>query len=425
MFKLIFHKFFQKKNDPNKKNIVSALSYGSASVITQILMMVYLLIAAEWLGAEKYGHIAAAYAAASLTSFLFNLGFNQYMMKAGSTIPNPRSLGGTVLFIKSVLGILWGCLLFFALRSIRPDLYLGYIIILTILELLFDSLFGTFIVILLLEERAKLGSILLSISRLARLMALVSLIIWGSESIFQVLLLRLLVSFFIFILSWLITKPAFDRINKSEIFRLLKHSSAYNASELLSLIYINADVNILVWFGASPSLIANYSIVISLISAVITLPSGIYNVLLPSLVRSFIEVKQVFYRKIRLLYIGFSTLAVFLWIGVVLLSKPVILAVLGQSYLESITLLISLSPLFVIRTVNQANIAYLISVGRQAKRLLPQFLATILKLGLAIFAVIYFQTQGMVIVAIIAEMLLFFAYILQIIRHKRMVIKSG
>jgi len=183
-------------------------------------------------------------------------------------------------------------------------------------------------------------------------------------------------------------------------------------------------VNILVWFGASPSLIANYSIVISLISAVITLPSGIYNVLLPSLVRSFIEVKQAFFRKIRLLYIGFSILAVFLWIGVVLLSKPVILAVLGESYLESITLLTWLSPLFAIRTVNQANIAYLISVGRQAKRLLPQFLATILKLGLAIFAVIYFQTQGMVIVAIIAEMLLFFAYILQISRHKRMDIKS-
>ena len=380
-------------------------------------MMIYLLVVAEFIGAEKYGYIAAAYAAVSLSGFLFNWGFNEWMMKAGSTNSEIRKLGGKVVLVKSVLGCLWGVLLIIVLRLIRPEIYLLYILLFSIIEFWLDSIFGTFLVMLVLEDRAMTASVLLFLSRFLRLSTLFVLLLVNERSIVYILAFRLLTTALIFFITWLIARPSFRGVNKTDISNVFTQSFIFNSSELFNLIFINIDVNILVWLGAETKVIANYAIIISLINALMPLPSGIVNVLLPSLIRSYLLTNEKFFRQIRIIYFAFLILGGLVWAISTILSKPILSSFLENNYAESISILISLSPLIGLRVLNHANIAYLISVGWQSKRLLPQLIALIIKIGLGIFIVFRFQEQGMIIIAIFTEILLFACYSFYIIRH--------
>ena len=399
------------------RTTISAISYGTASVITQSLMMVYLLVVAKFLGAEEYGYIAAAYAAVSLSGFLFNWGFNEWMMKVGSSISKIRNLGGKVILVKGVLGGIWGVLLIIVLRLVRPEVYLLYILLFTITEFWLDSIFGTLVAMLILEDRALIASVLLVLSRFLRLATLLVLLEVNERTIINVLAIRLLTTAVIFSITWLITHPSFKGLNQTNVLNIFKQSISFNTSELLNLIFINIDVNILVWLGAKTELIANYAIIISLINAIMTLPSGIANILLPSLIRSYLKNKVVFYRQSRKLFFSFIVIGGSLWAIFAILSKPLLTSILQNNYTESISILISLSPLLGLRTINYANIAYLISVGWQSKRLLPQLVALTLKIALGIFAVSQFQEQGMLWIALFAEILLMAGYIFQLTRQ--------
>lgn len=403
----------------NSRTLSSALTYGTASVFTQSLMMIYLIIVAQWLGAEQYAYIAAAHAATALSAFLFSWGFNEWLMKAGATSEDIERLGGSVLNIKLLLGIGWGIGLWALLRLIRPELYLSEVIILSVVEVWFDSTFGTLLALLILKSRAKLASILLSLSRLFRLLVVVGFILVGPKSVTWVLLLRLITTLAFFLITWSFVKPKLQGDQLIRPRELFKSSSAFNLSELLNLIFLHADVNILSWLGADLTLIANYSIVISLINAVITLPSGIYNVFLPNLVRTFEGLKSHFYRNIRWLYSGFVLLGIVLWIGVTSLSQPIITAVFGETYLASIQILIWIAPLIAVRTINQANIAYLVAVGWQRRRLVPQLISVIVKLIAGVTAISIFHDLSIIVVSIGTEGLLFFLYIIQVFRHTK------
>jgi len=417
VFRINLKDLFSSIKDKRHKTSISAISYGTASIFTQFLMMVYLLLVAEILGAEKYGYIAAAYAAVSLSGFLFNWGFNEWMMKVGSTISDIRNLGGKVILVKGILGGVWGVLLIIVLRFVRPEVYLLDILLFTITEFWLDSIFGTLVAMLILENRAMIASVLLVLSRFLRLAALLVLLLVNERTTTNVLAIRLLTTAVIFCITWLITHPNFKGLDQISILKIFKGSISFNTSELLNLIFINIDVNILVWLGAKTELIANYAIIISLINAIMTLPSGIANILLPSLIRSYLKNKVVFYRQSRKLFFSFIVIGGSLWAIFAILSKPLLTSILQNNYTESISILISLSPLLGLRTINYANIAYLISVGWQSKRLLPQLVALTLKIALGIFAVSQFQEQGMLWIALFAEILLMAGYIFQLTRQ--------
>ncbi|MDW7755826.1 MAG: hypothetical protein SCH68_11745 [Brevefilum sp.] len=380
-------------------------------------MMVYLIIIAQWLGAEQYAYIAAAHAATALSAFLFSWGFNEWLMKTGAINFDVEALGGSVIKLKVLLGVVWAVGLWAVLRLIRPELYLSSVIILTIVEVWFDSTFGTLLALLILKSRAQRASVLLALSRLFRLLTVIFLMVLGARSVVWVLLVRLITTLIFFVLAWIYAKPKLlgEHIIKPKV--LFRTSSAFNIGELLNLIFLHADVNILSWLGADLTVIANYSIVISLINAIITLPSGIFNVILPNMVRAYQNLKSHFYRYIRWLYVGFIILGIALWIGAAYLSMPIITSFFGETYLTSIQLMIWLSPLLAVRTINQANIAYLVAVGCQTRRLLPQLIAVIAKIVGGLIAVTELQTLGIIIVTLGTEGMLYCGYVIQIVRH--------
>jgi O-antigen/teichoic acid export membrane protein len=407
-------KMKKNKNVPYK----NALIYGISSAMTQFLMMIYLILIAKWLGSDKYGYIAAAYAATSMSAFVFNWGLNEWMMKAGTSDEKPELLGGKVIIIKTILGVIWGTALFISLRSIRPELYLINVLFLSIVDVLLDSIFGSLIVIFLLKNKTKVGSYLLIFSRAIRLISGIVIILIGYKSILLVQVVRTSSTLLAVFIAWLLTKPTLVLNKTQDLLPIFKKSIYFNISELINLIFLHADVNILSLMGASSELIGNYSIVINLINAIIMLPAGIYNALLPSLIQTYRENLSSFFRKVKNLFISFLLIGLFLGLSVAILSKPIILSALGQDFQNSADLLLLLSPLLILRSLTQANIAYLIIVGWQAKRILPQSLATIIKIGIGSLLFPLFDVNGLVLITIISECVLIAGYMFHVYRHR-------
>ncbi|MDY6994416.1 MAG: hypothetical protein SVR94_17670, partial [Pseudomonadota bacterium] len=347
----------------------------------------------------------------------FNWGFNEWMMKKGATEEDPHILAGKVIIIKIILGAVWGLGLWFVLRAIRPELYLGYVLLLAILDVWLDSIFGTIIVIFLLTNRVKLGSLFLTSSRVIRLILGLVLIFFVTNSIYPVLIFRTAGTLVLVIVSWVCARPIIPFTNIKKLWRIFFDSSAFNLSELLNLIYLYTDVNILSLLGSDPQLIGRYSIVLNLINAIIMLPLGMYNVLLPNLVNSYNNKLTSFSKQLRLIYIIFTALGLTLWAGAALLSKPVITSLLGEKYNTSIEFLTKLAPLLALRTLNQANSAYLISVGWQGKRLIPQSVITILKILIGLLLVTRLGVNGIIIASIGTEALLAIGYLFLILQR--------
>jgi len=397
--------------------IRSALTYGTASVITQTLMMVYIVVIAQWLGADRYGFIAPVYAAALLTSFLFNWGINEWMMKVGAKKIQPEILGGSAIKFKGSIGLIWVVCLWMTLRIVRPELYLSDILIVIILDVWFDSVFGTILIILILTARVEWASGLLIASRVFRLFFALILILTGTKSILIFSLSRFGCTILMVMIAWWKAKPVFSVKGSLKPGRLFIQSADFNSSELLNLIFLHADVNILSLLGANRVLIANYSLVMGLFNAVMSFPSGVYNILLPYSVREYSENRSRFFKKLRSVYIGFTVLGLFIWVSLAILEGPISTFFISAGYQNFSRLLVYLSPLLFLRTINQANITYLVSVGWQAKRIIPQGMAVLTKSILGVWAVSHWQHNGMVVVSLAAEFGLLVGFFIQSIRH--------
>ena len=122
----------------SRLKVKSAMIYGLSSTMAQTLMMIYVFIIAHWLGVEKYGYIAPVYSATLLTSFIFNWGINEWMIRHGGQNIDPQKLGGDVLKFKAWAGILWAIFLWIIMRNIRPDLFLWDLFVLVILDVWLD-----------------------------------------------------------------------------------------------------------------------------------------------------------------------------------------------------------------------------------------------------------------------------------------------
>jgi len=401
----------------NKKIIKRVFSYSVAMALTQVLMMAYTIILMWWLTPEKYGIIAANYAAIVMMAFIINWGFNEWLVKTIPTSEHPSVLTGSVIRFKIIAGIFWAIGLWVVLPFIQPGIYQRALLAIIILDVWLDTCFNLFIADLLGREKVLLASGLLVFSRVLRLLSILFIVVLSTQSIILILMLRLICTLIVFIAAWIASKPKFGRgigLNTKEVFRF---SFAFNASEMLSLIFSQIDINLLTWLNGDAELIGNYAFVTSLIHMVMTVPLGIYNLLLPGLIKTYQASAQLFNKRMRYVIIGFFALGLFIWGGLSLLGMDWVMIFLGADYQEGVRLLIMASPVLFLRSLNQFNNVYLIAVGWEMKRLLPQAISVIIKIIAGVFIVMRWQAVGLVWLSIGSAAILLSGYCVQTARH--------
>jgi len=403
----------QLKN-PTIKHV---FSYSLAVGTTQILMIFYTVILMRWVGPGMFGIISANYATTLLLSFLINWGMNEWLVKAIPTSDDPRSVTGSIIQFKFIFGIIWVLLIWTFLPLVQPGIYQRYYLAIILFDVWLDSCFNLFIADRIGNERIFSASTLLVASRVLRLLSLLFLICLGNRSITYILIARFISTFLFFVIAWIIVKPKVIKHNNFHVRDVFKQSTAFNKSEMLNLIFAQIDINILTWMVGDATLIGAFAFVITLINMVMTIPSGIYNLLIPGSVKTFNSKPNLFRKRMRTVLFSFLAIGAVVFLVIVLPGTEWMTKFLGNDYLLSTQLLLLAAPILFLRVINQFNNVYLVSVGRAKSRILPQIIVVLLKVAIGIIVVVKWQAIGLIMLGIMVEAILLLLYSIQSFKH--------
>ena len=406
------------------KTVENAFLYSSSLILAQILMIVYTIILMRWVGSENYGIIAANFAAVLLLSFFINWGLNEWLVKTVPISDSPNALIGSVIQFKVAVGIIWWLMIILIFPAINSEIYQVGIIAIVLSDVWIDTTFNLLVAGLIGFEKVKSASYLLIFSRLIRVGSLALLVVLDQKSLILILAARLFCSLICMGIAWMIVNPKFVKGNIFGVIRVFKNSFSFNSFELLNLTFGQIDINLLTWFNGNTSLIGSYAFVTSILNMIMTIPMGINSIFLPQSIKSYRQDPRKFFHRFRFIFAGFFVLGLFCWLAIALPGTQWMMFLLGEDYSAGFYLLYLGSPILFLRTVNQSNHVYLITVGQEIKRLLPQIIAVLMKATLGIWIIIHWQAYGLILLGIGLEVILLIGFSLSTYSHYRKVMKT-
>jgi O-antigen/teichoic acid export membrane protein len=194
-----------------------------------------------------------------------------------------------------------------------------------------------------------------------------------------------------------------------EIIRIsLRACPPYALSEFLALALMRLDV-IIVAFTLGNLSVGLYSPAVSIVNALFFIPLSIYMVMVPSLSHLFeFDLLQAWKSSKRFTLLlslvgGLSSLLLFF-------SAELLVTILGESYSGSEQIIKILSIILLLKSLSFAMAGILVAGGRQSQRVIIQAIAVILGTILNLAVVARFGINGVAVVFVFTELILFLGY---------------
>ena len=405
----VFSKVYREHIPALKK----VLLFSGSAGLAQLIMMIYTLIVARWLGPVEYAVFAAAYSICTLTAFIFNWGFDTWILREGGDGNQTSRLISSVLELKGAIGLSWLAVLVAVIPVVRPDMFFPSLLLIAGLDVLGDSLFNTGLSTLNLQRRISGMSALLLISRGGRLISALAFVFANQHLAMSFVIGRAIATWIGLMISFIMIYKQIQWTRFQPI-NLWKRSSSFGLSEFLAMVYAQVDVTLLALLVDKAST-GNYAPAVSLLNGLFILPNAIYNLLIPVLSRELPEKWKQAQKKFFLAIIGLTALGLVLWVGLYWGGEWVVSLLLGEAYQFSGQLIRILSPIIFIKSIEFGLAALLIAVGWQKKRLIPQFLSAVLIIGLDVMVIPHYGPIGAAVVYVICELVLLAGYLLLVL----------
>lgn len=385
---------------------------GSGASVAQGLMIINAIVLARYLAPRGYGLYIGTYSAVGLTSFLFNWGFDNWILRQGAITSKPSQLVGSVLIIKSVLGVSWGALLFFLLPALSPDLFLKPLVLVSVLDMWCEGLLSAQLATFSALKRILLVSQLMLFSRGGRLLGTVILIILGIQSPVHFAQARLLVTFTAFVIAIIALRPQFTTGVKS-LLCVFSSSIPFGLSDLLAVIYLQADVTLLAVFLGEGHAVGLYAPASGLLNALFVFPLAGYSIMVPILTQLNENGKEKRHlQSVAIkMFLGFISLGAVLWFGLWASGRFLAELLLGSAYQTTGELLIILSPILFLKSVSFAGAAFLVAVGWQRYRVVAQAISAFVNISLNLLVISRLGVWGVAGVYVASETVLTIGYL--------------
>ena len=255
------------------------------------------------------------------------------------------------------------------------------------------------------------ASSLLLISRGGRLAGAIGLILVGLRDPILFTLARWIATLIAMLIAMFITRPAFTLNKPGYYYGMIKSSLAFGLSDFLSAIYIQADISILALIKGNRDLIGAYSPATGLISALFIIPNAVYLVILPNIIKAINERDRKLRGIYRNSFLGFTGLGLILMVSIWLIGKPVTLFILGPAYKTTGDLMIILSPIIFMKSIEFVCADFIIAGGLQKSRLMPQVLSALLNVILNIILIPLWGVWAVAYVYVLSELVLVIGYL--------------
>jgi O-antigen/teichoic acid export membrane protein len=395
----------------NRRAVVTnILALFSGSATAQAMNALALLLIARQIGPAQFGQYTGSTILTMFCAIFFNLGLDLWLLREGGRKPEQiGSLSGSVLAIKSILGLIWLAILFILAPKIETDSMptdvLRQAAIMTWFTSLFASTLTTFKAIL----RNKITSILEVSSVIARLAGVLALIVGGGTLALQFIQ----VQSFILFMSLLVSVVIGHRLlhfqpSWQTAIAALRQSPSYAASDFLVNLFMRQDV-LIVALLLGDTAVGLYSPAVGILNAAFLAPGAVHLVIVPVLSNLFsVDTRQA-WRTTR------RSLGLLLIIGIVmslvlLFGAPLVGWLLGASFSQSQNILKILSPIIFFHSINFGLAAVLVAGDLQTQRSRVQAIAVIINALLNLLVVRWAGITGVAVVYVITEIVLLIGY---------------
>lgn len=404
---------------PKRSRFLNMLAgYGSANAAAQFMKMLFMLIMARYFGLEDYSDYVAAYSLASFTAIFFNLGLDTWLLREGSQRENWKLSAQKVLSLKASIGLIWAGLLIGLAPTLRPDLFGFGLLALCVADVWFDSLLITMLAVLNIKRDIKAYSVSILLLRGLKLIVLLVMIAVGNRSVMLIAGLRAAIAGGLAVAVFLMLRLDFRFASRQESLRMLRDSRAYTYSEFFSVIYMQADINLLTLLQGKV-MAGVYSPALSVINALFIIPSSVYTFSIPTLSRTYHEAPQRLPAAARKLLAGITLMGIVLFAGVGLLGDDLVRLVLGAEYETTGQLITMLSPVLLLKCLEFGLASVIVALNKQKDRIFPQMIAAAMNVGLNLWLIPLYGVFGAARVYVISEVVLFLGYGIIVFRSLR------
>ena len=404
---------------PKRSRFLNMLvGYGSANAIAQLMKMLFMLIMARYFGLADYSNYVAAYSLASFTAIFFNLGLDTWLLREGSFQENWKLSVQKVLSLKASIGLIWAGLLIGLAPSLRPDLFGFGLLALCVADVWFDSLLITMLAVLNIKRDIKAYSVSILLLRGLKLIVLLVMIAVGSRSVMLIAGLRAAIAGGLAVAVFLMLRLDFRFARRQESLRMLLDSRDYTYSEFFSVIYMQADINLLTLLQGKV-MAGIYSPALSVINAMFIIPSSVYTFSIPTLARTYHKTPQRLPATARQLLVGITLMGIVLFAGVGLLGDDLVRLLLGSEYETTSQLITLLSPVLLLKCLEFGLASLIVALNKQKERIFPQMIAAAMNVGLNLWLIPLYGVFGAARVYVISEVVLFLGYGIIVFRSLR------
>jgi len=381
--------------------------FATSFTISQGIMMVYSIILARYLGPEGYGYYATGYSLVGLWSFFISIGMDTWFLQRSRNKQETRALSGEIIKAKMLIFLIWAPVLVIGLTQVK-SITIEFLII-CIFDVWGDSLFITLIYGLNIQQNYQKVAGILMVSRLGRLISVFFLMGLGVRDPALFALFRLFFTIIGFFSALIAMKPEI-KIKQVEITKIpFRELTPFWLSEMLAQIYIMADVS-LISVLAGKVQVGLYSPATNVLSALFIIPNSLYLYILPKFSKKFAVNNKIPEKEINISLIGFGLVGLFLFLGIVLSAEWIIPLVLGSAFIQTTQLLLKLSPIVFLKSLQFGFIAIIVSSKLQKYRLIPQLIAAIINVGLNFILIPKLGAEGAVLAYNLSELTLLVGY---------------
>ena len=407
------------KNLSQRKALVNIGTLFSGSSIARILSAITVFALARQLGVETYGVYVASISLAKLTSVLFSLGLDSWLLRYGSRDKAHLSyVIGSSLLIKSGIGLLWFIGILLLSHFLDSTIFPSTLIILSALAIWMEDLNNTVRSAFKAALQNRTTVWMMVGSQLLLLLITLSFIQLDITNPNNYMLGRVItyvifggISFF---LAW---KSFGIQYRLSSLPHVLREALPFGISQGLAIIYERADIIIIVYtLGKVAAGI--YAPAVSLMTTLFLIPLAIYEVTLPIASKTHATDSTTLRKFAFRLFWTSSLLGIALGLGLVIIAYPLVWLFYGAEFIASAGILTILSMVLVFKCVSFGIAAFIIAVGWQSKRVVVQAVTAVFNIVTTYIVVQKYGLTGVAYVYIITEFVLMTGYLLLWLRWR-------
>lgn len=390
---------------------ISLLFVGN--VLARVLSAFTQILIARTIAIDAFGQVAATFAIAKITSMVFSLGLDIWLLRNGDRTPHSPNFARQVtscFAIKIVVGMGWFVGIYFFAKFYQGEAFSANLLLLTALVVWIEELLATILSAFKAQLKNVHTTLLLIFSELGVLSITVALKLaqFKNAEPFvagQVMAASLSVVVGLVFLAQM-TRP---RLDFTHLLQTARETTWFGISIFFAKIYGQADVTIAaIWLDKH--LVGLYSSATTILSTLFLIPAAAHDVLLPELRHRYHQEQRLPQGLMRNATVAATIAGGILSLATALFAGFGIQLLYGPNFAPAQGLLLILSSILFFRSISFIFAALLTAVGWQQQRVFVQGIVAFANVGFNLLIVRRWSITGVAWVYVFTDFLLMAGY---------------